>query len=234
MNSLVLMVVGGIVLFSSVALAQNATQADSRRDSAATPSEADVSFMKALAAGDLAEVDAELASRKAHDTGIQHFGEHVVKDHSKNESELKALAKKMSVDLPDSVDRSMRRPRQGWRAKLVRPLMRSISKVRSGITRRPCNSCKMRFSTATIRPYANLQSTHCPWSITTCRWSRSWRRRRLSPWPLAVPIKLTAASRRRLRGLHGPCGRRGAKDRGFTAQAHQPLAGTCQRSRGRS
>jgi putative membrane protein len=68
-------------------------------------SSADTAFLKKLAEGNLGEVDAgKLASTKASDQEVKDFGEHMVKDHSKNQHELSALAKTYGVELPTSAD----------------------------------------------------------------------------------------------------------------------------------
>lgn len=72
----------------------------------AEKSSTDATFMKKLAQGDLAEVDAgRLASERATNPGVKEFGEHMVKDHSKNSSELDALAKEHGVEVPSTIDK---------------------------------------------------------------------------------------------------------------------------------
>jgi putative membrane protein len=66
----------------------------------------DSTFLKKLAQGDLAEVAAgHLASDRATNPGVKEFGEHMVRDHSKNSAELQALAKEHGVEVPTTIDR---------------------------------------------------------------------------------------------------------------------------------
>jgi putative membrane protein len=89
---------------SSLALAQSTRDPSSGSDMAKSTS-ADVTFMKKLAEGDLAEVDAgRLASQKSSNDGVKDFGEEMVKDHSKNGSELKTLAASQGVQVPTTID----------------------------------------------------------------------------------------------------------------------------------
>ncbi|MCF0050401.1 DUF4142 domain-containing protein [Dyadobacter sp. LJ53] len=65
-------------------------------------SEADRQFMIKAADGNLFEIKAgELASMKAVVDSVRKYGHHMVTDHSKASEELKALASKKMVDLPD-------------------------------------------------------------------------------------------------------------------------------------
>jgi len=66
---------------------------------------ADASFMKTLAMGGMAEVEAgKLAKTKASNQDVKDFADKMVSDHSKNNEQLKTLAKQKQVDLPTSVD----------------------------------------------------------------------------------------------------------------------------------
>ena len=99
----VLPVVGAMVILSSTALA------DVSNGDPATPNQrlsyTDTTLLRKLAQGNLAEIDAgKLATEKASDQAVKDFGQHMVKDHSKNESELKDLAKSWGVDLPTAPD----------------------------------------------------------------------------------------------------------------------------------
>jgi putative membrane protein len=65
----------------------------------------DSSFYKALAQGGLAEVDlGQLASDKAANPSVKHFGEMMVKDHSDANHQLESLAASKSLSLPDGPD----------------------------------------------------------------------------------------------------------------------------------
>jgi len=66
---------------------------------------ADANFMKSLAMGGMAEVEAgRLATSKASDKEVKDFAEKMVSDHSKNNDQLKTLAKQKQVELPTTVD----------------------------------------------------------------------------------------------------------------------------------
>lgn len=66
---------------------------------------ADVMFMKMLAAGSVAEIDAaKLAISKASSKEVKEFAERMVTDHSKNGEQLKALAAQRQVTLPNTAD----------------------------------------------------------------------------------------------------------------------------------
>lgn len=65
----------------------------------------DKSFMNDAAEGGLAEVQiGELASNKASDQDVKNFGARMVKDHSKVNSELQALADKNGITLPTDLN----------------------------------------------------------------------------------------------------------------------------------
>lgn len=66
---------------------------------------ADINFMKTLAMGGMAEVEAgKLAASKASNTEVKDFAEKMVSDHTKNNEHLKTLATQKKVDLPSAVD----------------------------------------------------------------------------------------------------------------------------------
>ena len=75
---------------------------------AATPAikveESDAKFAVEAANGGMAEVVfGKLAEEKATNKKVKDFGTMMVADHSKANDELKALAKKLSITLPDSI-----------------------------------------------------------------------------------------------------------------------------------
>lgn len=77
---------------------------------AATPAikveESDAKFAVEAANGGMAEVVfGKLAADKATNKKVKDFGTMMVTDHSKANDELKALAKKLSITLPDSIAR---------------------------------------------------------------------------------------------------------------------------------
>lgn len=91
--------VSGMVLIASVALAQVDMKTPNTGVSAT-----DTTFMKHLAQGGMAEVDAgRLAGDKASDPAVKQFGEQMVKDHTQNNDQLKALAQETGVTLPTTV-----------------------------------------------------------------------------------------------------------------------------------
>ena len=66
----------------------------------------DATFLRKLAEGDMAEVDAgKLAAQKGSNQGVKSFGEEMVKDHSKDHSELKSVAAASGLELPTTVSR---------------------------------------------------------------------------------------------------------------------------------
>lgn len=80
-----------------------------RKITAASPikglSEADKKFMKEAATGGAAEIQlGQMAQGKAGDAQVKQFGERMVKDHSKADDELKALAKSQHFALPTQLD----------------------------------------------------------------------------------------------------------------------------------
>ena len=72
--------------------------------SAQSMSMSDKHFMKDAAEGGLAEVElGQLAQQRASDPQVKAFGERMVRDHSKANEKLKALAQSKNVDLPTSI-----------------------------------------------------------------------------------------------------------------------------------
>lgn len=90
---------------SSPLFAQSARDPSSGHDMMAKSSSMDATFMKKLAEGDLAEVDAgRLANQKASSEGVKDFGQQMVTDHSKNSHQLKSLAAAHGIELPETID----------------------------------------------------------------------------------------------------------------------------------
>jgi len=84
---------------SGAAFAQNASSSGSAL------SAADKMFITKAAEGGLAEVElGRTATEKASNQKVKDFGQRMVTDHSKANEELKALAQKKGVTLPDSPD----------------------------------------------------------------------------------------------------------------------------------
>lgn len=64
---------------------------------------ADAQFMRKAAEGGMAEVElGKLAQDKASNKDVKQFGEHMVRDHSKANDELKSLAASKNVTIPDA------------------------------------------------------------------------------------------------------------------------------------
>lgn len=67
-------------------------------------SQADQEFIKKAAQGGNAEVElGRLAAQKASDPQVKNFAQHIVRDHSKANQKLNAIAKKKGVSVPDSL-----------------------------------------------------------------------------------------------------------------------------------
>lgn len=93
-------------LLATVSLAQTSpAYPDTAHSVNKSPSGSDASFMKTLAAGSIAEIEAgKLAKSKADNKDVKEFAEKMVKDHTKNSDQLKTLAKQKEVDLPTVTD----------------------------------------------------------------------------------------------------------------------------------
>jgi putative membrane protein len=93
-KSSLLIIVGALLSLSLAALA-----ADAKLDSS------DEAFLKKAAQGGLTEVKlGEIASTKAKREDVKAFGTTMVKDHSNANADLKTLAAKKAVELPDKLD----------------------------------------------------------------------------------------------------------------------------------
>ena len=103
-----LLSLGSMVLISSVAFAQVATtNSPSSTMQQPTPGLAatDSEFMKKLAQGGMAEVDAgRLATEKGTEARVRNFAQQMVTDHAQNNEQLRALAKSLDVELPGPAD----------------------------------------------------------------------------------------------------------------------------------
>lgn len=85
----------------------NTAKADTaKKDSSASAVDKDdAKFAVAAANGGMAEVElGTLAQEKAVNAKVKDFGSMMVKDHSKANDEMKALAKSKGITLPDSID----------------------------------------------------------------------------------------------------------------------------------
>src|SRR5215472_17404311 len=104
----------GMLMVTTVALAQEDMKAPSTNSPSTNstgktqPSATDTKFMKTLAERGMAEVEAgKLASEKASDPGVKQFGEQMVKDHTQNNEQLRALAKSRGVSLATATDHQL-------------------------------------------------------------------------------------------------------------------------------
>jgi putative membrane protein len=86
--------------FSNADMIQDTT---SRSSSKSNVGEEDIKFINEAASGGMAEVElGQMAQTKATDPQVKEFGAMMVKDHTKANDELKALAEKKSISLPSS------------------------------------------------------------------------------------------------------------------------------------
>jgi len=102
-----LLVLSTLTLAATLCAAQTPTKPDVGNSANKSPNgiPADATFMKTLAIGGTAEVDAgKLATSKATNSEVKQFAQTMVNDHSKNNEKLKSLAKEKQVDLPVTVD----------------------------------------------------------------------------------------------------------------------------------
>ena len=91
---------------SSLALAQSARDPAGTSNMSGGSSSVDATFVKKLAEGDLAEVDAgRLASQRAESQGVKNFGQEMVTDHSKNDTEFKSVAASNGMPIPETIDK---------------------------------------------------------------------------------------------------------------------------------
>jgi len=96
----VVLVVAPVAVAPAIAGAQmNPTAASA----ASTLSAGDRKFLSEAADGSMAEVElGKLAMQKASDESVKKFGQQMVDDHSKANDELRELAKRKGVDLPQT------------------------------------------------------------------------------------------------------------------------------------
>ena len=90
-------------LLAGMAWAQSNTRSSDK--TMANPSPTDRSFMMKAAQGGMAEVQlGQLAEQNGQSQEVKDFGKRMVTDHSKANDELKQLAEKQNVTLPDKMD----------------------------------------------------------------------------------------------------------------------------------
>jgi len=98
----------------------NTAKADTaKKDSSASAVDKDdAKFAVAAANGGMAEVElGTLAQEKAVNAKVKDFGSMMVKDHSKANDEMKALAKSKGITLPDSIDSKEKKVKSDLSAK---------------------------------------------------------------------------------------------------------------------
>ncbi len=117
--SIVFLLFSGACIFS--ACNENSTNTESSTDSTMTSSEMDTmnsmnnsgtalvdddarNFVKEAATGGMMEVElGKMAENKAKSQKVKDFGKMMIDDHSKANSDLKDLASKKNIDVPDSL-----------------------------------------------------------------------------------------------------------------------------------
>ena len=101
----VLAFLGAAAITQNWSEANRAHAADTAVNNGAGPSADDVTFMKKLAQGGLAEVEVgKMAVKRANDKDVKEFAQHMVDDHSKTNEKLKSLASERQVSLPTVID----------------------------------------------------------------------------------------------------------------------------------
>lgn len=89
-----------IALTSAVSFA-----AEKEESAGAAKSGADAKFIKKAARGGMMEVElGKIAGKNGQKDDVKSFGERMVKDHGKANDDLKSLASKLNVDVPDKVN----------------------------------------------------------------------------------------------------------------------------------
>ncbi len=79
--------------------------AEKEKSAEAGKSSVDAKFIKKAANGGMTEVElGKIAAKKGQKDEVKSFGEQMVKDHGKANDDLKGVASKMSVDVPEKVN----------------------------------------------------------------------------------------------------------------------------------
>jgi putative membrane protein len=90
------------VIIGAMSLAGAAKAADTAATSGASLSDKDKTFMKKAAKGGMMEVTmGQMAEQKAESEDVKSFGKRMVTDHGKANDELKSIASKKGVQLPN-------------------------------------------------------------------------------------------------------------------------------------
>lgn len=96
-----------LTLGTAVALSSALGAPEKKADTTASEtkaSAADTAFIKKAAEGGMTEVElGKIAEKNGEKDDVKTFGSHMVKDHGKANGELKGVAGKMNVALPDKV-----------------------------------------------------------------------------------------------------------------------------------
>jgi putative membrane protein len=92
-----------LILSGGAAIAQKSDE--TKTATGQKESTADQKFVKEAASGGMAEVQlGQLAVQKASNSQVKQFGQRMVDDHTKANSELKSVASKDSITLPAEID----------------------------------------------------------------------------------------------------------------------------------
>jgi putative membrane protein len=90
--------------FSQTGSSQNKTSTSTEHAMAKTKATGQGTFLREAGYADLAEVElGQLAEQKASSPEVKQFAERMVKDHTKNDDQLKQVAKQEGVTLPDNL-----------------------------------------------------------------------------------------------------------------------------------
>jgi putative membrane protein len=90
--------------FSQTGSSQNKTSTSTEHAMAKTKATGQGTFLREAGYADLAEVElGQLAEQKASSPEVKQFAERMVNDHTKNDDQLKQVAKQEGVTLPDNL-----------------------------------------------------------------------------------------------------------------------------------
>jgi putative membrane protein len=108
LKAMLVMAIGSLLALGAISVNAN-RQSGTATAAAIQPmpviSEADQAFMMEAGAGGMAEVEmGRLAATKAQSAEVKAFGQRMVRDHSKANSELMLLAKRKGVTLPSGLN----------------------------------------------------------------------------------------------------------------------------------
>jgi putative membrane protein len=93
------------VVTAGIALVAAGISLAAEKEKSAGKSNADAMFIKKAANGGMTEVElGKIAAKNGQKDEVKSFGERMVKDHGKANDDLKSVASKMNVELPDKVN----------------------------------------------------------------------------------------------------------------------------------